>query len=561
MSEPDPGTPISDRMQSLLEQAAEDQAGEQRQLSDALAELRSQLTQLSADVAGVRAELDRDNGMDTAVGAVSTEVREAVQVIGERLDGLARMVHQRGLDIAELRGSVGELRTSVVAHGDALNGLTGGMDSLPSYGDRVGALQEAVTALADRLSGIDDLRVAMADVDSRVGATSDTIIELRRGFDDLRVRIGGLAAADDLDNTSSQLDSLGQQIEALRAMTTPLSEGVASLQESLRLETDRNSRLSEQIAELHDQIEATATTAGEVRGGDEGLTQRLDELQQDITAIGGNVAGLVESGVDPEELVDALRAARAAAEQGQHISEIAEQVADVRAALVGDGGLEGQVAALADRISRVDQSSLDEWSVDERISSTVSAAVAASEQRLTEHLDSAMMALAEVLLRRRPGRVTTGLGRARAASVFGGEQPEAPAAVDVGDGESDALAASAETAEAAPWSPDGSDIVDELDETAAPWDVEQDAELSALETQADDDEAVEADEVSGGVDEDLESEDDEASTVTQDEFAEPVAASESSVPEPSVSEPMAPPAEPEGEEGKRKRRPWWRPGD
>jgi hypothetical protein len=419
------GVPLSDRMQSLLARAAEDQLSEQRHLADALGDVRAQLAQITGDVAALREQVGQGGGVDDAVGSVSHEVREAVRLIGERLDGLARMVHQRGLDIAELRGSFGELKTSVVAHGDALSGLTGGMDSIPSYGERVAALQETVAALSDRLGGLDEVRAAVADVDSRVGATADSLIDLRRTLLDLRAQVDSLAAVGDLQATALSVAALAERIEAFGAATAPLAEGMAGMQESLRLEIERNARLSQQLGELGDQVEAVAASQHELRADGDALGQRLDGMQNDLTAIGGNVAGLVESGIDPADLTSALDAARAAAEQADRMSEIAVQVADVRAALVGAEGLEAQVATLSQQLAEVDRG--DDAGLDERIQTVVSAAVADSERRLSDHLDEAVLALAEVLLRRRPGRVGSALGRGGATPSLGSAAP--PAAV------------------------------------------------------------------------------------------------------------------------------------
>ena len=49
-----PGAPMSERMQSLLSRAAEDQLAEQRQLAGALTELRTQLQHIAAEVGSLR---------------------------------------------------------------------------------------------------------------------------------------------------------------------------------------------------------------------------------------------------------------------------------------------------------------------------------------------------------------------------------------------------------------------------------------------------------------------------------------------------------------------------
>ena len=68
------------------------------------------------------------------------------------------------------------------------------------------------------------------------------------------------------------------------------------------------------------------------------------------------------------------------------------ELADLREALLGEDGLAARVEAAGSE------------DLDERVSAAVEQAVAASEERLTAHIDEAVLALAEALLRRRGGR-------------------------------------------------------------------------------------------------------------------------------------------------------------
>jgi predicted nucleic acid-binding Zn-ribbon protein len=564
MTQPDDtsGLPISDRMQALLARAAEDQLSEQRQLAEALTDLRAQMQHVTDDVAALRDQIERDDRVDSAVGTVSAEVREAVRLIGERLDGLARMVHQRGLDLAELRGSFAELRSTVAAHGESLTGLTGGLDSIPSYGERVSALQETVAALSDRLSGLDDVRSAVADVDNRVGATADALAEVRRSLEVMRQRAGSLAASDDLEVTSTQVSALAERIEELAVATAPLAERLTAVQQSVELESERSGRLAEQLTDLAGRLDEAAANASTARGDSEALTQRLEALQEDVTAIGGNVAGLVESGPDPAELSAALEAARNAGDEMGRVNEMAVQIAEVRAALLGDEGLEAQFAQLSERVASLSadpSTGLDEQT-QAAVTDAVAREVAASEQRLSRHLDEAVLALADVLLRRR-GRSGGGVNPAALGDFWAPTAAEsglpamsAPAAdtpellgETAPDGDAVVLpdaegAAGAGDSEASGWfSDDGDDV--EQDDVPAPWDRMPDAQ-DAGETDAAAAGETDAGETDAGETQEIQLP--ESAGVTAAPSGEWSATAESEV---TVEEP------------KRKRRPWWRPGD
>jgi hypothetical protein len=113
---------------------------------------------------------------------------------------------------------------------------------------------------------------------------------------------------------------------------------------------------------------------------------------------------------------------------------VASELAELREALLGEGGLAERLDAGRDE------------DLDGKVAVAVERAVAASEQRLSAHFDDAVLALAEALLRRRTGRS----GGVRAAVV----RDPAPAAP--GDG---ALAAPGQAAPA-----DGDDEPEQIDD-------------------------------------------------------------------------------------------------
>src|SRR4051812_8424902 len=108
--DPGSGPPMSERMQSLLSRAVEDQLTEQRQLAGALTEVRAQLSQLGSQLQALHGGAAPGPQLDQALGAIAGNVRDAVRLLGERLDGVARLVQERGHDLAEQRATIGELK-------------------------------------------------------------------------------------------------------------------------------------------------------------------------------------------------------------------------------------------------------------------------------------------------------------------------------------------------------------------------------------------------------------------------------------------------------------------
>lgn len=159
-ADPGSGTPMSERMQALLSRAVEDQLSEQRQLAGALAEVRGQLARIAAEMETIRGETGPAPDVEHAVAAVSAEVRAAVRLLGERLDGvdaaLARLAERvealdRGPDprVDELSAEVEDLHDGLFGDHGLGPRLTGALADL-----RAGLAEhvdEAVLALAEAL--------------------------------------------------------------------------------------------------------------------------------------------------------------------------------------------------------------------------------------------------------------------------------------------------------------------------------------------------------------------------------------------------------------------------
>src|SRR3954454_24990844 len=132
-ADPGSGTPMSERMQALLSRAVEDQISEQRQVAGAMNEVRSHLAHLSAELQQLRATAGgaADEEIQRQVAGVAADVREAIRVLGDLLDGVAGLVQQRGNDLAEIRNVIdSELGPRVDAFYSAMRSLPGAFTSI-----------------------------------------------------------------------------------------------------------------------------------------------------------------------------------------------------------------------------------------------------------------------------------------------------------------------------------------------------------------------------------------------------------------------------------------------
>src|SRR5581483_10304716 len=163
---------------------------------------------------------------------------------------------------------------------ETLAGLAGGLTSLPSYGDRVSAMQQGPAAIQQRLGGLDELRAALRD---------------------LGPRPAGPAAAGPGPSAESQ----GQLLERLAAIDRTIAglaqrmvdggaAGAPGTSPDLGRLNARFDQLESHLAEIARGLRASGTEGWAAVG------ERLSALQEDVTAIGSDVAGLVESSSDSE---------------------------------------------------------------------------------------------------------------------------------------------------------------------------------------------------------------------------------------------------------------------
>src|SRR3954465_15795940 len=403
-----PGTPMSERMQSLLSRAAEDQISEHRQIASVLTDLPPQMQRIANDPAALGEQTQAGGGSDAALSTVSADVREAVRLLGERMDGVARLVQQRGNDLAELRGLLEQTQAAVRGQGDALGGLSSGLTALPAFGERIGGLQDNLNALHERLAVLDALSGGLGSLQQRVDGVDQGLRDLRSAFAAIGARMAELPGRSDLDALGQRsVAPLGELHERLAG----IEHAVASVQAQVSaaataadqdVEDDTGGRVDELRSEL-------ARFAGSARDDTQLLSQRLDTVDR-------RLAELLDV-VTPEEVDEADEDAADGEDGEEQYAEdpVLTELADLREALLGEEGLAARVEAAGAE------------DLDERVTAAVEQAVAASEERLTAHIDEAVLALAEALLRRRGGRPASSATAAPMAATT----PAPPAAPDL----------------------------------------------------------------------------------------------------------------------------------
>src|SRR3954449_2125881 len=406
-----PGTPMSERMQSLLSRAAEDQISEQRQIASVLTDLRAQMQRITNDLAALREQSQAGGGSDAALSTVSADVREAVRLLGERMDGVARLVQQRGNDLAELRALLEQMQAAVRGHGDALGGLSSGLTALPAFGERIGGLQDNLNALHERLAVLDGLSGVLGSLQQRVDGVDQGLRDLRSAFAAIGARMAELPGRSDLDALGQRSvaplgelhERLGGIEQAVASVQTQVSAAATAADQDVDDETGR--RVDELRSEL-------ARFAGSARDDTQLLSQRLDTLDR-------RLAELLDV-VTPEEVDEADEDAEEGEDGEEQYAEdpVLTELADLREALLGEEGLAARVEAAGSE------------DIDERVTAAVEQAVAASEERLTAHIDEAVLALAEALLRRRGGRPASS-ATAAAMPATAPAMPPPPAAPDL----------------------------------------------------------------------------------------------------------------------------------
>jgi archaellum component FlaC len=279
--------PTAESVQALLARAAEGQLEEQREVVSAVTDMRAQLIRLSQELAELRVQQGSGQSSDAQLNSVTVEVREAVRFLNERLDGVTRMVAQRGEELADVRTALTAIDAHVRSQAETIGVLSNGLQVLPSYGERVSILHDNLLQVHRQVEGIE----------------------------------AGLSVLQD--------DKLGQRLAAVESSVSPMQ---ARLNEIADLETAQSALLSQ-----------LQSSASHLQGAVNEMHGRVEAVAEDLAALGGGLAGLANS-VESATLAQPELAA----------------------------GLEDSVARAMD----------------------------AAEQRLMHHVDEAIYALAQMLLRR-----------------------------------------------------------------------------------------------------------------------------------------------------------------
>jgi hypothetical protein len=189
---------MSERMQSLLSRAVEDQLSEQRSLAGALADVRTQIATLSQTLAA--AQLNPASP-DTGSGAgLTAELREAMRRTGDRLDTVARMVAQRGEDIVALQASLSVLSDQLRAQGEGVAAMSGSVTTVAQRVEGIATyLGDRSAGDGSRLAGIEQRLVALQTDMTAVGSYVAGLVEssAARGegnAEDLDARIRAIVA-------------------------------------------------------------------------------------------------------------------------------------------------------------------------------------------------------------------------------------------------------------------------------------------------------------------------------------------------------------------------------
>jgi hypothetical protein len=529
----DPGgsdAPMSERMQSLLSRAVEDQMSEQRELAGALNDVRGQLERVVGELGAMRSA-----GAGNSVAAITDEIRDVVRMLADRLDGVARMVLERGADMTEMRSSVSDLEKVVRSHTEALSGVSGGLAALPALGERIGGLQDNLSGLSASMNGLNELAGAVTALQQRVDHLSQELRETRAAFTGIASRVADIPVRADIETAFGRLgdpmSALAQRIgameEAVRALATrPVgADGPASAVDLTGIQAELG-RLSEAVG------------------------QQARQRGEQFSAVDAQLRDLAAA-VERRSTAEAP-----SADTG--VEQVQSGLNELRESLFGPNGLSTKVDALVND------------DVETRVSAAVDESVTKVENRLTAHIDEAILALAQALLRPRPQKSSAARAMAARVAAEVAATPTAPSAATPAPAPAPAPAA-AEPVTPAPRlgrKSAASAPAPALDaEPAQPE--QQTASAAAAETKPP---AAPADKREPG-------------WQTPPPFspgpplapaAAPAAPTEApeSTSSPASGEPSAPseqasePAEPErdeveptaGEPGRR-RRPWWRPGD
>jgi hypothetical protein len=347
----------------------------------ALVDIRNQVIRLGQEVAALRAEPPQ--GSD-AMNSVTAELREAVRFLAERLDGVARMVAQRGEELADTRGALGAIDAHVRSQAETIGVLTTGMQALPTYGQQVSGVQESINALQQRLGNIEgSLGQRLGGIEQAVARPADASIAERLSA--LEGMLGPLAQrlAQAHNDHAASLQALHGKVESIAAGTQAALAQPATLDESAMAALEpKLAGLASDIQSLRSDVAAVVAARGSSDAP--GAPVDLAPLAMQITQLSGEVQSLRSD-------VAAVVAARAGAE-GSDAAAIAPVDLSPISAKLSELSEQLTVIASAPRAETASAGAGADVDVD--------GAIGAAEQRIMAHVDDAIVALAQTLLGR-----------------------------------------------------------------------------------------------------------------------------------------------------------------
>ncbi|MBV9292105.1 MAG: hypothetical protein JO222_06620, partial [Frankiales bacterium] len=325
----DPGSAaqMSERMQSLLSRAVEDQLSEQRQLAGAVAELRAQVAALTHQLSTLGSGSTSD--LESAVAGIAGDIREAVRLLAERTDGVGRLVQQRGHDLAEIRASIAELTQAMQQHTAAVDGMTGGLKALPAFGQRIETLQGGLDRLHERLRGLEEITASVQGMQQKVDNLDGGVRELRHAFTGVAARAAELPSRTDIEAVvlrgAGPLDSLGNRLGRIETTLPSMLERLDTLAESLGAHGQRLDEVGANIGELLDDDPDSGKLSPEAEQELTVIRARLDELHERT-------------------------------EGGGLVDELIAKIDSLHEALLGEDGVQAQLDALVEPADEPEES-------------------------------------------------------------------------------------------------------------------------------------------------------------------------------------------------------------
>lgn len=366
---------VADRMQELLSKAVEEQVSEQRSLAAALEGIRSEIAHLPRiDPADLHDLLAASN--DQVTGRMQHEVARAAE---EVVAGLAELRQRLDESVAALGGLLEGLaeQGSLEELADGLAGVRTDIHVLPGQVAQglAGALTHAVSV------GLADARGAMDEL-------TDLSRALVGDVAGLQTRLGSL------DHTATDLAQVRARVEDLPVLRTEIAAGLGSVGSDLAAVLTR-------LTATDARVSAHLAAVTPLGPGLTALDHRLDALEGNLTGLRTEIASLGTSAPLALE-VTALRS---------DLESLRRLVIDDLPSLLPDAASLG--TSLGEEVREAIRATLRESVRDlvrDAVRDSVRLASLETERRLADHVDTAVLALAEALLRRRatprPGMIS-----------------------------------------------------------------------------------------------------------------------------------------------------------